>query len=564
MGQTIVVAGITYTVTEHPITPGLPDSYEGRQSTVYRLTSSLEEWALKVFRPRFRVPYLLPLATTLAPFASLTGLRVCNRIVLNPRQHAELLRLNLDLTYAAIMPWVYGPTWSEVMLHKRSLTYEQSLALAHALLDVLVGFESKHAAHCDLSSNNVVLPLFAKGDLNTPMGAAADHPNGVELVDVEQLYAPGLERPDTLQSGSPGYSHETATSGLWEVRADRFAGAVLLVEMLGWCDQRVRDAAWGESYFEPGEMQKDTNRQRLLVDAIQQHWGDSAARLFQQVWNSSCLQDCPTFSNWLATLPTSFLPASPISDYPASSSTVTTSVPAQTPANATDISAVNEGSARALADMATQLQRSGNLPVALEIYRQAQGRLPAGSLLAQELAVTIRGLENWQSSQADHTPSSGYSQPASTLPDSRVQRQTQRRPGVFALAIIPILVILALAGFWSLAAWRSQLEADQVRTQVTTTAQAQLYATQTTQALAARLTSTAIAIEKRHVDETATAVIEEATATALILAVLGEARATSTAQANETMIVSDKATTVAQVWATSTEQTRQTAITRAD
>jgi tol-pal system beta propeller repeat protein TolB len=563
-GQTIVVAGTTYTLAEHPITPGMPDSYEGKQSTVYRLTSNLEEWALKVFRPRFRVPYLLPLSAALAPFASLLGLRVCNRTILNPRQHAELLRQNLDLTYAAIMPWVNGPTWAWVMLQKRSLTHEQSLALAHALLEVLTGLENKHVAHCDLSSDNVILPAFANVGLNTSVGAAAGHPANVEFVDVERLYAPGLERPDSLQSGSPGYSHETATSGLWEARADRFAGAVLLAEMLGWCDQRVRDTAWGESYFEPGEMQKDTSRHKLLANVIQQHWGDGPASLFERAWNSNSLQDCPTFGDWLAALPLVIVPASSISDYPASAASATASVTTQAPAIAMDINAVDEGPARALADMAAQLQRSGNLPASLEIYRQAQGRLPAGSLLAQELAVTIRGLESWLSSQAAYTPPNSYPQPAPIPSNPPVQPQKQRRPGAFALAIVPILLILALGGFWGVAAWRDQQETEQANAQATTTAQAQVQATEIAQALALNVTSTAIAIEKLHADETATSVTEGATATAQMVAVIGEVQATTTAQAHETIIASDRSTAVAQVWATSTEQTRQTATARAD
>ena len=242
------------------------------------------------------MPALAGQATRLAAFSRLPGLRVCQRTVLVPQRHAALLQQQPDLIYAVLMPWVEGPTWFQVMQEKRALQQPESLALARALAGILAVLEQKGVAHCDLSAPNLLIPGLA--------GKGADLGGGaIALVDVEQLYGPGLERPAPLPAGSPGYAHRTAHDGLWTAAADRFAGAVLLAEMLGWCDERVRAAADEESYFEPDEMQQASVRYELLVSVLRERWGDGLAALFDQAWHSDTLADGPTFGEWLVTLP---------------------------------------------------------------------------------------------------------------------------------------------------------------------------------------------------------------------------------------------------------------------
>jgi len=119
---------------------------------------------------------------------------------------------------------------------------------------------------------------------------------------VEQLCAPGVARPLALPAGSPGYAHRTAAAGLWQPEGDRFAGAVLLAELLGWCDEPVREAAWGESYFAPDELQGNGEHRRTLAAALDRRWGSAVAALFQRAWDSETLADCPTFGEWLVSL----------------------------------------------------------------------------------------------------------------------------------------------------------------------------------------------------------------------------------------------------------------------
>jgi WD40 repeat protein len=170
---------------------------------------------------------------------------------------------------------------------KKPLKHKQSLVLANALLDILTRLEQSGIAHSDISSSNVIVTSGNKPSL--------------ELVDVEQLYAPGLETPKILLASSPGYAHAKSASGLWQPEADRFAGAVLLAEILGWCDKRICAAAGGEiaqSYFRPGEEQTDCERYRLLHAVLYKKWGEPVADLFQKAWRAKELSQCPTFAEW--------------------------------------------------------------------------------------------------------------------------------------------------------------------------------------------------------------------------------------------------------------------------
>ncbi|HEX9990676.1 MAG TPA: hypothetical protein VGE45_19635 [Chloroflexia bacterium] len=296
VNQELPIDDSTYRIAEHPAAPGMPYGQEGRAATVYLVTSEGEKRALKVFKARFRVPGMVSLARRLAPYADLHGLRVCSRNVLTPQRDAALLRPHPDLTYAVLMPWIEGPTWMEVVLSEQALTPEQSLRIARSFAGVLAGMEQEGLAHCDLSGPNVLVPTLSEAP-----GAARQ--NAVELVDVEQLYGRSMEKPQALPGGSPGYAHKTAPTGMWEPDSDRFAGAVLVAEMLGWCDERVRNAAWGESYFDPQEIQTECERYRVMAQALSEQWGKEVAELFAQAWRSDTQADCATFGEWLVALP---------------------------------------------------------------------------------------------------------------------------------------------------------------------------------------------------------------------------------------------------------------------
>jgi hypothetical protein len=385
----LTINGVTYRVAEHPAAPGFPYGQEGRAGIVYQLLPSPTgraaggegAAALKVFKPRFRSPALLTQAQRLAPFAALPGLAACQRTILSPTHHPDLLRQHPDLTYAALMPWIAGPTWLDVLLAKQPLPAQQALALAHSLAEALEAMELRGIAHCDLSAANLILPLLAGG-------------SGIALVDLEGLFAPGLSQPQTLSSGSAGYAHAQAAAGLWSPNADRFAGAVLLAEMLGWCAPEVTQAAWGESYFDPQEMQQDSARYQALLAALQRHWGDAVARLFARAWHSETLADCPTFGEWLLALP-----GQPAAEQRAAGAIPSPSLPAAPPlaeatAPAADETAADMAAAkvRALMQAAAYQEEQRDLESALKLYRQALALArsePALASLAREIGLTI-------------------------------------------------------------------------------------------------------------------------------------------------------------------------------
>jgi len=315
-----------------------------------------------------------------AAFAGLPGLQVARRTVLTSQRDAELLRREPDLTYAVLMPWVEGPTWQEVLLEKRPLTPQRALALAHALAEILSQMEQHGIAHCDLSGPNVLLPALTPAFSPGGRGARGEE---VALVDLEGLYAPGLGRPEALSSGSAGYAYREAAGGLWGPQADRFAGAVLLAEMLGWCDPDVVQAAWGESYFEPAEMQRETARYQTLAAALARWRGEGVARLFERAWRSESLLDCPTFGEWLVVLP---LTPSPQPPSPLPQAGEEKGVTAQPAGEAVRAAVEVTAEICAFMQVARRMEEQRDLETALKLYRQAlaQGD-PALASLAREV-----------------------------------------------------------------------------------------------------------------------------------------------------------------------------------
>jgi sugar lactone lactonase YvrE len=338
-GELLTIASSTYRFSAHPAAPGVPFGQEGRSAVVYQLAQENGSFrAFKVFRTQYRTPRVARSANQLRPFAALQGLAVCDRMVLTPEEHARLLGARPDFKYAVLMPWITGRSWAEVVLAKQAISPDASRALARQLVLILAAMEARGIAHCDLSGPNLVL------DLET---------HQVSLVDVEDLFAPGLQTPEQLPAGSDGYAHRTASDGLWGPHGDRFSGAVLIAELLGWCDGRVRAAAAGERFFSRDELQIDGERYQLLRGVLAERWGASLVAQFEQAWLSRGLSDCPPFSEWDAVLA---------------------------------VSCIDE-----LQSRAAERERLGDLEGALSTYRQAESSAAPGALKT-ELGVMVREL----------------------------------------------------------------------------------------------------------------------------------------------------------------------------
>ena len=287
-GATLSIEEKIYRIAEHPLAPGMPYGQEGRRAMVYQLLAVDEEkYALKVFKSRFRIPRMVVVSETLKPYGVLEGLQACERVVITASRHRKLLSQHPDLAYAVLMPWVDGQTWQEILLSDEPLSSERSLRIAQTFANLMVRLEERGLAHSDLSGPNLIIQL-------DEMPA---------LVDLEEMYGPDFLKPESLPAGSPGYAHKSAPRGLWNAYSDRFAGVVLLVEMLCCFDPKVRKAAWGESYFSPQDMQNENQRLNVIRESLKNHYRKRILDLFNQAWRSDSLRDCPTFAEWAVAVP---------------------------------------------------------------------------------------------------------------------------------------------------------------------------------------------------------------------------------------------------------------------
>ena len=255
----------------------------GKAAIIYKIRNNGLPYALKVFFPNFRFESIKSNASKIAEFRGLNGLSVAVRTILTDEFCGELIGKYPDLHNAVLMPWIQGKAWINYLYNKTPISKQQSLRLAMNLCAVLSGLEENDLAHCDLSNKNFVI--------------SKDY-GFIELVDIEDMYGPTFVQPSMLPIGSPGYSHWASSDGLWCSETDRFAGAILLAEILGWSDINIRDHAWGECFFEPGEVQKSCKRFEELKGSLISNWGNDIGNLFEQAWLSKSLVDCPNFGIW--------------------------------------------------------------------------------------------------------------------------------------------------------------------------------------------------------------------------------------------------------------------------
>jgi hypothetical protein len=119
------------------------------------------------------------------------------------------------------------------------------------------------------------------------------------LIDVEDMFMEGFIEPDYLPDGQNGYMpvHQNEEYP-WGLYYNRFAGGVLLAEILAWSSTEVRGMSWGESFFDPQEMQKEGERFSLLLRVLEENYGVVVSGMFARVWNAEQLNLCPSFGEW--------------------------------------------------------------------------------------------------------------------------------------------------------------------------------------------------------------------------------------------------------------------------
>lgn len=283
----------------HPVAPAMVWAQESATSTVYKLANQRRSVALKVFKPHAKFELTQSLNETLAWARNSPGMETCDRRVISRENARELVERHKSLEYAILMPWQEGLTWFEIIYTKRALSFKQCYELVKEMVWVLYGLELNSLTHCDLAADNIMIDLKAKK---------------VHLLDVENVYAPWLTRPTPLAlDRSTGYYCPDAwQDDLWGEYSDRFAGSLLIVEMLCWADPRVREIASRESFFEAGDLKTDCERYRLVC-GILALYGRDFVEAFKQNWESVSLRDCVPLKVWYDLV--SELPPSLITDW---------------------------------------------------------------------------------------------------------------------------------------------------------------------------------------------------------------------------------------------------------
>ncbi|RJX39125.1 hypothetical protein D3P09_16670 [Paenibacillus pinisoli] len=476
----LTIDGETYAIGEHPFAPGIPYGQEGRQGTVYLLesTDTSHKKAIKVFRSKLINPSTVHLSSQISKFAAMNGLAACERATITPHNNPELLAKEPDLLYAVLMPWIEGPTWMDMILNKQPITRRQSYTAAYALVEILVTMEQRGLAHCDLSGPNVMMPMFTEG--RNPVKSS----NFVQLIDLEQLFSVQFERPEYLPAGSPGYAPKYASAQMWNAQGDRFAGAVLIMEMLAACTGTFTQHAWGESYFDPGELQTHCDRYDKLVQAVKPLWGAGVTSLMQRAWESDELGHCPTFGEWMLELskidqsvlredvtvsmqkreePRAALPRreeqtmAPLVRQEAAAAAAPAARPAAAlpkpepaqPVRPTATSKPDQNGSAKLMRKARDYESKGNLPKAIETYRSILALQPHESV-AKEIEIAIESLQKQLSDQS--------------------KQKRKRSPGKLLgklmkpLIALVIVGVIGTGGYWAYNYFKGLADAGPVQT----------------------------------------------------------------------------------------------------
>jgi hypothetical protein len=259
----------------------------GKEGTVYKVLKGREFYALKVFYPEHRNKRLLETTEKLSRFKNLEGFRVAERTIISQKLFPDIVARYPDLNYSVLMPWIDGTVWGNLLLMEdHPLQRERYFQIIRSLMRAVNNLEVKGLAHCDLSNNNFIIdPALSS----------------IQLIDIEDMYAPDMPRPiPDISYGTPGYRTKwIAEKGLWSPESDRFASAILCSEILTWHDKDVRkNKAGNTSYFDEDEIGENTERYQLVKECLSQLSNDLAV-LFERAWFSQGFDQCPAVADWV-------------------------------------------------------------------------------------------------------------------------------------------------------------------------------------------------------------------------------------------------------------------------
>jgi hypothetical protein len=116
------------------------------------------------------------------------------------------------------------------------------------------------------------------------------------------MYFPNSEAPKRKPLGSKGYKHPNTKGGIWFAEGDRFAGAVLVCEILAWSNPQIRKYVDDDTFFSNEELGQYCDKYQAVFDELKSQYSTELASLFEIVWYSNNINLCPPISNWVKEL----------------------------------------------------------------------------------------------------------------------------------------------------------------------------------------------------------------------------------------------------------------------
>jgi serine/threonine protein kinase len=278
-----------YRFTPHPVVPSMVFGQEGRKGTVYQLSKNGEKFAFKVFKPSFRDNKMVENTHNLSKMIC-EGFEANKRICFTKPSYSALINDFPELEFAVLMPWITGSTWFDVIVNKTPLIQSQCWALAKNTARVLASIEKNGYAHCDVASANVIV--------NIDTGK-------VSFIDVEDMFGNNFPDPSAYPMGTDGYQHKNSRrnqKGQWCKSGDRFSAAILLIEMLTWCNADIRKMADDEHFFSINELQDVKNERYHSVQNELKKSSQKITECFERAWKSQSLDECPSLTEWAEAL----------------------------------------------------------------------------------------------------------------------------------------------------------------------------------------------------------------------------------------------------------------------
>jgi serine/threonine protein kinase len=293
LGRDLPLAGGPYRIEPEDafaVAEEMAFARQGRKARVFKLRGpDGKPYALKTFYRGFSLPEYLAITRSLLALGDIPGLHAGRRRIVDEDEARAIGEPGL--TYSVLMPWIEGVAWAGVIEGRFPLAAETCLAVAVQAAGTLARMEAGGLVHADISSSNVLI-------------TNSEHGPAVELIDVEDMYHDSFGPLPYVPDGSPGYAHpRNQGRGCRNRHGDRFAGAILLAEMLSWPDPAVRQSTADVSVFEPAELCRGGPKFDLVRKVLQTH-STELATLFERVWDSPSPASCPRLAEWDAAMAT--------------------------------------------------------------------------------------------------------------------------------------------------------------------------------------------------------------------------------------------------------------------